>query len=95
MKYFDWDIQKDEQLKQERDISFEDILVAIDEGNILDIAEHPNKKRYPNQRVFIVDIHGYAYIVPFVEDKEKIFLKTIIPSRKATKKYIIKKGNNI
>lgn len=95
MKYFDWDIQKDEQLKQERDISFEDILVAIDEGNILDIVEHPNKKKYPNQRVFIIDIHGYAYIVPFVEDKEKVFLKTIIPSRKATKRYIIKKGKNI
>lgn len=91
MKYFDWDIQKDEQLKQERDVSFEDILIAIDEGNILDIVEHPNKKKYPSQRVFIVGIHGYAYAVPFVEDKEKIFLKTIIPSRKATKKYIIKK----
>lgn len=89
MKYFDWDIQKNEQLKQERDISFEDILIAIDAGNILDIVEHPNKRKYPSQKVFIVNISGYAYLVPFVEDREKVFLKTIIPSRKATKKYIL------
>ena len=66
-------------------------MIAIDEGSILNIVEHPNKKKYPNQKLFIVDINNYAYLVPFVEDKEKIFLKTIIPSRKATKKYIIKK----
>ena len=90
MKYFDWDFQKDEQLKQERDISFEDILIAIDEGDILDIVEHPNKEKYPSQKVFIVNMNGYAYLVPFVEDKEKIFLKTIIPSRKATRQYIIR-----
>lgn len=91
MKYFDWDTQKDEQLKQERDISFEDILIAIDGGNLLDIVQHPNKSRYPNQKLFIVNMNGYAYIVPFVENKERVFLKTIIPSRKATKRYIIKK----
>lgn len=91
MKYFDWDHEKAEQLKQERDISFEDILLAIDEGGILDIVEHPNQEKYPNQKVFVVDMNGYAYLVPFVEDKEKVFLKTIIPSRKATRKYIIKK----
>ena len=91
MKYFDWDTKKNEQLKRERDISFEDILVAIDEGNILDIVEHPNKRKYPSQKVFVVTIGGYAYLVPFIEDAEKVFLKTIIPSRKATKKYILKK----
>ena len=91
MKYFDWDAKKSKQLRLERDIDFEEILVAIDEGNILNIVEHPNKKKYPGQKIFIIDINGYAYLVPFVEDQEKIFLKTIIPSRKATKKYIAKK----
>lgn len=91
MKYFDWDQKKNEELKRERDISLEEVLVAIEEGNILDIIEHPNKERYPNQKIFIVKINNYAYLIPFVEDDEKIFLKTIIPSRKATKNYIIKK----
>ena len=91
MKYFDWDLQKNEQLRQERDISFEDILIAIDEGNLLDVIEHPNKKKYPSQKLFVVDINGYAYLVPFAEDEEKYFLKTIFPSRKMTQKYIINK----
>ena len=91
MKYIDWDEKKNEQLKQEREISFEDILNAIEEGNLLDILEHSNKNRYPNQKIFIVTINDCAYLVPFVEDEEKIFLKTIIPSRKATKQYIIER----
>jgi len=91
MKYFDWDFQKDEHLKQERDISFEDILIAIDDGNLLDVIEHPNKKKYPNQKLFVVDINDYAYLVPFTEDEEKYFLKTVFPSRKMTQKYIINK----
>jgi len=91
MKYFDWDSKKNEQLKQERDISFEDVLIAIEGGGILDIVEHPKKSKYPNQRIFIIAINNYAYLVPFVEDEEKVFLKTIIPSRKATKSYIVKK----
>ena len=62
--------------------------MAIEEGNILDIVEHINKEKYPRQKIFIVDIDHYAYLVPFVEDKESIFLKTIIPSRKLTKKYL-------
>ena len=91
MKYFDWDSQKNQKLRQERDIGFEEVLIAIDEGKILDIIEHPNKTRYPNQKIFIVDINNYAYLVPFIEDEEKVFLKTIIPSREATKSYLIKK----
>jgi len=90
MKYFDWDNLKNEKLKTERDISFEDCLVAIEEGNILDVAEHGNKSKYPNQKIFIIEINNYVYLVPFVENDEKIFFKTIIPSRKATKKYILK-----
>ena len=88
MKYFDWEPVKNEQLINERGISFEEVLVAIEGGYLLDIMEHPNRARYPNQKIFIVRIEDYVYLVPFVEDEEKIFLKTIIPSRKATKKYI-------
>ncbi|MBD3245165.1 MAG: toxin [Candidatus Moranbacteria bacterium] len=87
MKYFDWNVEKNEKLKQERNICFEDVVLIIEAGNILDIMEHKNQKRYPNQKIFIIEIDSYIYLIPFIEDKEKIFLKTIIPSRKATKKY--------
>ena len=89
MKYLDWDEDKNKKLKEQRGISFEEVVLAISEDRILDIIEHPNPKAYPNQKLFIVNIEDYAYLVPFVEDTEKVFLKTIIPSRKATKKYII------
>lgn len=92
VKYIDWSDEKNKKIIAERDISFEDVTIAIEEGKLLDIIDHPDKKRYPNQKIFIVNINNYGYLVPFVEDEEKIFLKTIIPSRKATKKYIIKKG---
>ncbi|MBI4159649.1 BrnT family toxin [Candidatus Wolfebacteria bacterium] len=92
MKYFDWDGEKNETLKQERDISFEEALIAIEEGGIMDIIEHPRRQKYPGQKIFVVRINDYAYLVPFAEDDEKIFLKTIIPSRKATKKYIMEQG---
>ncbi|MFH1789580.1 MAG: toxin [bacterium] len=88
MKYFDWDNKKNDKLKTERGICFEEILIAIEECEILDIVEHKNKKRYPNQKMFIIKIDGYAYLIPFAEDEQKIFLKTIIPSRQATKKYL-------
>lgn len=88
MKYFDWNKSKNKWLKEERGISFEDVIKALNEGKELDRVDHPNKKHYPNQREIIVNIDNYAYIIPFVEDEEKIFLKTIIPSRKATKKYL-------
>lgn len=91
MKYFDWSEEKNQQLKEEREISFEDILIAIDEGQILDIVEYANQKKYPNQQIMIVNINNYAYLVPFIENEEKVFLKTIIPSRKATKKYLIER----
>jgi len=91
MKYFDWDNQKNEKLKAERDIGFENVVLAVYEKRILDMFDHPNQKRYPGQKILVVNIRDYAYLVPFIEDQEKYFLKTIIPSRKATKKYIIKK----
>lgn len=88
----DWNEEKNELLKIEREVGFEEVLIAIETGNLVDILEHPRKKQYPNQRILVVNISNYIYLVPFVEDKEKIFLKTIIPSRKATKKYLIKGG---
>ena len=88
MKYFDWDEDKNEWLKRERNISFEIIISLIAMGNLLDIVEHPNKEKYKDQKIFIIEYDNYAYLVPFVEDNEKIFLKTIIPSRKATQKYL-------
>ena len=89
MKYIDWNIEKNEKLKFERDIGFEDIVLAIDNNCILDIVQHKNIKKYLNQKILIVKINNYAFLIPFVEDENKIFLKTIIPSRQATKKYII------
>ena len=86
MKYYEWNEEKNRKLKRERRISFEECLSAIESGRILDIIE--NKEKYPGQKVFILEIGNYAYLVPFVEDRKKIFLKTIIPSRKATKKYL-------
>ena len=89
MKYIDWDEEKNQKLKEERNISFEEVLVAIEDNQILDIVEHTNKDKYPNQKIIVVNINEYVYLIPFVEDEEKIFLKTIIPSHKATKIYLI------
>jgi len=90
MKYFDWDENKNDKLKEARDVSFEEIVLAISNNQILDVLVHPNKEKYPNQKMFVVELFSYAYIVPFVEEKEKFFLKTIYPSREATKKYLNK-----
>ncbi len=92
MKYFDWDEEKNDLLKETRNISFEEIVLSIADNRLLEVVEHPNKQKYPNQRMFIVEVREYAYIVPFVEDEEKYFLKTIYPSREATKKYLGKEG---
>ncbi len=88
MKSINWSLDKNQQLADERGISFEDVIVYIQQGDILDIIEHPNQEKYPGQRVFFLDIDGYVYLVPYVEDRKEIFLKTIIPSRKATKMYL-------
>ncbi len=88
MKIIEWNETKNKKLKQERGISFEEVVFYIERGSVIDIAAHPNRKRYPGQKIFIIDIDGYIYLVPFVENKEVIFLKPIIPSRKATKEYL-------
>lgn len=90
MKYFDGDDNKNNLLKEKRDISFEEIVSSLSNNKLLEVVENPNKLKYPNQRMFIVEVRGYAYIVPFIEDKEKYFLKTIYPSREAIKKYLKK-----
>ncbi len=90
MKPFAWNEEKNDWLKQERGISFEDVMVAINEDKILTIIEHPNKKLYKNQKIYVIEIDDYAYLVPFIEDDQKIFLKTVFPSRKYTKEYIEK-----
>lgn len=88
MKYFAWDDAKNEKLKADRGIGFEEIVFHIERGDVLDILEHPNSQRYAGQRIFVVQRDDYVYLVPFVEDEKLIFLKTIIPSRKATKEYL-------
>ncbi|MEW8287616.1 MAG: hypothetical protein AB2672_00645 [Candidatus Thiodiazotropha endolucinida] len=72
----------------ERGISFEEIVLNIYLGNELDIFENPNQEKYPNQTISVVLVEDYAYLVQFVENENEIFLKTIIPSRKATKQYL-------
>lgn len=88
MKFFNWNLEKNEWLKQNRKISFEEIVVAISEGFAMEVFDHPNQTKYKGQKVFSILINGYIYLVPFVENENEIFLKTIIPSRKATKKHL-------
>ncbi len=87
MKVYAWNPDKNDLLIKERGISFEDIVLNIHLGNELEIYDHPNQKHYPGQKISVILVEGYAYLVPFVENKDEIFLKTIIPSRKATKNY--------
>jgi len=88
MKIYNWNQEKNEILKRERSISFEEIVFHISNGDELDVYPHPNHLRYPNQFISVVAVNKYAYLVPYVESENEIFMKTIIPSRKATKKYI-------
>ncbi len=88
MKVYVWNEEKNQRLKSERGVSFEEIIVHLAIGDLLDIVEHPHPEKYQGQHIFIVKMRDYAWLVPFVESEDKIFLKTIIPSRKATKKYL-------
>ena len=88
MKPFRWDQDKDQKLKVERNIGFNDVLASIYAGSVLDDIPHPHLDRYPQQRIMIVNIKGYAYLVPYVENSNDIFLKTIVPNRKMTRKYL-------
>jgi uncharacterized DUF497 family protein len=95
MKPFRWSPKKNDLLKQARDLSFEDITVAVEAGGLLEIVLHPNPQKYPRQRIMVVEANGYAFLVPFVEEENHFFLKTIIPSRKATRDFITKESNNV
>lgn len=88
MKPFRWSPEKNEQLQLDRGISFENMVVAIESGSLLDILAHQNLAKYPKQKMLVVASDGYAYLVPFVEEDDHFFLKTVIPSRKATRDYL-------
>ena len=88
MKHYRWNEEKNQQLQRARQISFEEIVFHIMNGDEAAVYEHPNQARYPNQQISVVIVEQYAYLVPFVESETEIFLKTIIPSRKATRRYI-------
>ena len=88
MKPFRWNPKKNETLKADRGVSFESVVVAVESGGLLDILTHPNQARYPRQRILVVASDDYVYLVPFVDEEGYFFLKTIIPSRKATRDYL-------
>ena len=88
VKIFKWNAEKNEMLAKKRGITFEEIVERVESGAKVIETDHPNKKKYPNQKILIVDLNGYAYLVPYVRDEHEYFLKTIIPSRKATGKYL-------
>jgi len=88
MKVLHWDNEKNEWLKEHRGVCFEQVVVILAKGEVLEIVENPNQKKYPDQKIALVTINDYVYLVPYVEDDQGIFMKTIIPSRKATEKYL-------
>ncbi|MDD4929212.1 MAG: toxin [Gallionella sp.] len=94
MKPFRWNHDKNETLKIERSISFEEIVLAIEADGLLDELRHPNAEKYPNQFVLVVALDEYVYLVPYVEDADYYFLKTVIPSRKATRDYLLRRNQN-
>lgn len=94
MKPFRWNHEKNEVLKSERSISFEEIVLAIEADGVLDELNHPNSEKYPNQSILVVALDGYAYLVPYVEEANYFFLKTVIPSTKATRDYLNRSGPN-
>ena len=88
MVTYNWNKEKNLLLKETRGISFEQIVMHIEQGDLVDIIRHPNSEKYANQKILIVNVKNYIYAVPFVENVNEKFLKTIIPSRKFTKKYL-------
>lgn len=85
MKPFRWNSEKNESLKVARGISFENVVISVESGGLLDIVDHPSPDKYPRQKVMIVAIENYAYLVPYLDEDDYYFLKTVIPSRKATR----------
>ena len=88
MSEFDWDDEKNEFLRIARGVSFEEVVFHVQKGDVLDVIKHPNATRYPKQQIIVLNIEGYVYLVPYIKERGTRFLKTIIPSRKATKEYL-------
>ena len=88
MKPINWNSTKNQQLVSQRGFSFEDIVFYLQQGQLLDDIKHPNSDKYPEQRIFVINVDNYVHLVPYVENRQEIFLKTVIPSRKATKQYL-------
>jgi len=88
MEVFRWDNEKNEWLKQNRGVCFEEVVILMEREDVLETIEHPNQDKYPGQKIAIIRIENYAYLVPYIQESDEIFLKTIIPSRKAANKYV-------
>lgn len=88
MKVFSWNPEKNAWLIAERGVSFERVTARIEHDGLLDIVQHPNQDKYPGQRMFIIEIDNYCWLIPFIESESEIFLKTAIPSRKATREFL-------
>jgi len=88
MKIIRWNHEKNEWLIRNRGVCFEQVVLILERDESLEVVEHPNPQKYPGQKQVIVEIDDYAYLVPYTEDDTEIFLKTVIPSRKATDKYL-------
>ncbi|MEE8328902.1 MAG: toxin [Thermodesulfovibrionia bacterium] len=88
MKVFQWKNEKNEWLKKNRGVSFEQVVILMEREDVLEIVDHPNQEKYPGQKIATIRINDYAYLVPYIQESKTIFLKTIIPSRKATNKYV-------
>jgi len=84
---FKWDAEKNKLLKKERNVCFEDVVALIYEDKVLDVIVHPNTLKYPHQQIYILRLQGYVHMVPFVKNRDEIWLKTIVPSRKMNKLY--------
>jgi hypothetical protein len=95
MKPFRWPPDQNDLLQQERGVSFEDITVAVEAGGLLEIVPHQNPAKYPRQKIMVVEVAGYAFLVPFVEEDDHFFLRTIIPSRKATRDFIAQESDDV
>lgn len=87
MKPLRWSHEKNLELQRTRGVCFEEVAHRIEHDRVLDVRRHPNTEKYAHQRIFIIEIDDYVYLVPFVEDADCIFLKTIIPSRKTNKEF--------
>lgn len=88
MSGFDWNDEKNEFLESTRGICFEDVIIHVQNGCVIEVIRHPNKERYPKQNIMVLDVEGYIHLVPYVKSRGTRFLKTIIPSRKATREYL-------